>query len=467
MLKLLAVQAAMVGFRSIELCAPQECVPLLQYTLGMRCIGRAENEGVTSTVLQRGETMIIVSTPNGISRIPVAYERAPFPLDPDRLFRFLEAHQAYGVVSVGIEVTNHEALVSEMAANGAEQVTSLTTFSSGTTVSEWPMYRDDPTTVFRFMEPPGLLPCYTPNRSPTPPYYQEAGLRIDHVVSNVRDREQVLGDFQRWLGLHQFAHFSADQIYSEEARSTIDSTVMANPSRGVLLPVNQSVQGPNHVDRFIGTYGQGIQHVAFRVDNIAGEVASMINQREQTGVGLMFLPKCPSYYGTLAPSDFDGLGDLTEGDSQAVYDHLVDKGVVDAFGIVTPLFDEAWDSITLFVPFELHRSEITDVLVKAKYNVLYRLFGNRVSESTYLTCRELGILIDSKDGEDILFQIFTQPLFGHPSGKTLFFEFLSRDCSAPYSPGCGGFGEGNFRRLYQSMETERLRQEQALATSGL
>ena len=57
---------------------------------------------------------------------------------------------------------------------------------------------------------------------------------------------------------------------------------------------------------------------------------------------------------------------------------------------------------------------------------------------------ELGILVD-RDREGYLFQIFTQPIVDRP---TLFFEVIERH-------GSQGFGEGNFKALFESIEREQ------------
>lgn len=57
---------------------------------------------------------------------------------------------------------------------------------------------------------------------------------------------------------------------------------------------------------------------------------------------------------------------------------------------------------------------------------------------------ELGILID-RDQEGYLLQIFTQPVQDRP---TLFFEVIQRQ-------GAQGFGEGNFKALFEAIEREQ------------
>ena len=59
---------------------------------------------------------------------------------------------------------------------------------------------------------------------------------------------------------------------------------------------------------------------------------------------------------------------------------------------------------------------------------------------------ELGILVD-RDPEGYLLQIFSEPVADRP---TLFFEIIERH-------GARGFGEGNFKALFESIEREQAR----------
>jgi 4-hydroxyphenylpyruvate dioxygenase len=58
---------------------------------------------------------------------------------------------------------------------------------------------------------------------------------------------------------------------------------------------------------------------------------------------------------------------------------------------------------------------------------------------------ELGILVD-RDRDGYLLQIFTQPVEDRP---TLFFEIIQRQ-------GSQGFGEGNFKALFEAIEREQM-----------
>jgi 4-hydroxyphenylpyruvate dioxygenase len=59
---------------------------------------------------------------------------------------------------------------------------------------------------------------------------------------------------------------------------------------------------------------------------------------------------------------------------------------------------------------------------------------------------ELGILID-RDDEGYLLQLFTKPVEDRP---TMFFEVIERH-------GARGFGDGNFKALFEAIEREQER----------
>ena len=61
---------------------------------------------------------------------------------------------------------------------------------------------------------------------------------------------------------------------------------------------------------------------------------------------------------------------------------------------------------------------------------------------------QVKLLPDESQSEPILLQIFTQPIFGQP---TFFFELIERRSQAK------GFGEGNFRALFEAIEQEQIK----------
>ncbi|WP_308639689.1 4-hydroxyphenylpyruvate dioxygenase [Paenibacillus silvisoli] len=78
----------------------------------------------------------------------------------------------------------------------------------------------------------------------------------------------------------------------------------------------------------------------------------------------------------------------------------------------------------------------------------YEMLPDRVGEidEELTRLRELDILVD-RDDEGYLLQIFTKPIVDRP---TLFIEIIQRK-------GAVGFGEGNFKALFESIEREQAR----------
>ena len=72
--------------------------------------------------------------------------------------------------------------------------------------------------------------------------------------------------------------------------------------------------------------------------------------------------------------------------------------------------------------------------------------GSARSTESLDDLRRLGILVD-RDDEGYLLQIFTKPLGDRP---TMFFEVIERH-------GARGFGEGNFKALFEAIEREQER----------
>ncbi len=92
---------------------------------------------------------------------------------------------------------------------------------------------------------------------------------------------------------------------------------------------------------------------------------------------------------------------------------------------------------------ELRKREIDFLCVPDTY---YEDLADRVGsiDEDFAELQDLGILVD-RDDDGYLLQIFTQPLQDRP---TLFFEVIERH-------GSRGFGVGNFKALFVSLEREQ------------
>jgi 4-hydroxyphenylpyruvate dioxygenase len=78
----------------------------------------------------------------------------------------------------------------------------------------------------------------------------------------------------------------------------------------------------------------------------------------------------------------------------------------------------------------------------------YEMLPDRIGtiKEDYKTIHDLGILVD-RDDEGYLLQIFTKPIQDRP---TMFIEVIQRH-------GAKGFGKGNFKALFESIELEQER----------
>lgn len=119
----------------------------------------------------------------------------------------------------------------------------------------------------------------------------------DHWVSNVHDRTEFLDTLRDTLGFTPKVDFNAGVVAAGEAQ--IESTVTGNTSPNVTadkeaalrdqsqvyLPINNALSSVGHVHGFLQELGQGVQHVASRVENLVDFVQRGNEYREITGEG--------------------------------------------------------------------------------------------------------------------------------------------------------------------------------------
>ena len=240
-------------------------------------------------------------------------------------------------------------------------------------------------------QPSPILPHLSPYPSykSTKPTYGLA--RLDHTVGNVPNLFETQQYIQQFTGYHPFAEFTTEDIGTVD--SGLNSVVLASDNEAVLLPLNEPTEGKRKSQ--IQTYleqneGPGLQHIAIKTNNIFDTISKMRHAEENYGgFELMVRP------------------------SNQYYEELPSR------------------------------------------------LGDKLSSDEYKRLEELGILADADD-EGVLLQIFTKPLSDRP---TLFLEIIQRiGCvldddeditrkgKIKERPGCGGFGQGNFRELFKAIE---------------
>jgi 4-hydroxyphenylpyruvate dioxygenase len=96
---------------------------------------------------------------------------------------------------------------------------------------------------------------------------------------------------------------------------------------------------------------------------------------------------------------------------------------------------------------DLRRRGVDFLSVPDEY---YRAVPDRVGqiEESFEQLQRCGILVDREGPDGYLLQLFTRPVFAEP---TLFFEVIQRHGHAR------GFGEGNFRALFEAIEREQMK----------
>ena len=333
-----------------------------------------------------------------------------------------DAHEFYAkhglaVRAVGIEVEDAVkayAAAVDNGAHGSMEPTVIPSFYDKDNmkecrVAEVKLYGD---VVLRFVsfhgsnekesnvsETSGQRTPFLPHLAPYPSYKSSKpnyGLsKIDHTVGNVPDLLKAQEYIQKFTGYHPFAEFTPEDIGTVD--SGLNSVVLASDSEAVLLPLNEPTEGKRKSQ--IQTYleqneGSGLQHIAIKTNDIFDTISKIRYAEENLG-GFELMVR---------PSD-------------------------------------------------------------GYYRELPSRLGDKLSDDQYARLEELGILADADD-EGVLLQIFTKPLGDRP---TLFIEIIQRigcvienneeDEDTEFAndrirerPGCGGFGQGNFRELFKAIE---------------
>jgi hypothetical protein len=287
--------------------------------------------------------------------------------------------------------------------------------------------------------------------------------------------------------------FNAGVVAAGEAQ--IESTVTGNDSNlqtsdravtlrdqsQVYLPINNAITKVGHVSNFLEEVGQGIQHVANRVENLVEFVQRCNDYREITGEGFTFLNIPRSYYGVLSIRYLVQGAGITVDLAEEVLNVCRGSGVVsgdDAVDLeiskqaLSSILNDAMVTSTVKEDCEAKMGSIIETVLKSRYCNLFSLLRDQVSESTYLSIVKNRILCDVQ-GDDVLYQIFTCGILQRELGsESPFLELIQRVCAehegetgfpAKIKPGCGGFGIRNFLTLFLSIEVSKAMLEVATA----
>lgn len=368
------------------------------------------NDVCTSYGLECGDVRFVVTAPlsrraassTTVSAGSNVQMSAPCPLpgyDAEFAQDFYLRH-GLAVRAVGIVVENVTQAYSSAVDNGAIGVlepTEVKSYCGGQEceLAEIQLYGDVVLRLIQFGETDNksndspFLPHLAPY--PSRKNKQTYGLsRLDHTVGNVPNLLEAQNYIKSFSNFHPFAEFTPDDIGTVD--SGLNSIVLASKNEEVLLPLNEPTEGKrkSQIQTFLEqNEGPGLQHIAIKTDDIFETIAKMRYAEENLGGFELMMRPSDGYY-----------------------------------------------------------KELPDRL------------GDKLSKDQYVKLEQLGILADADD-EGVLLQIFTKPLGDRP---TLFIEIIQRiGCvlegdrrpaneAIRVKPGCGGFGQGNFRELFKAIE---------------
>ena len=246
---------------------------------------------------------------------------------------------------------------------------------------------------------------WTGEHDPKP---EKAGLYyLDHLTHNVHR-----GRMDHWAGWYQkLFNFRDIRFFNIEGKLTgLVSRAMTSPCGKIRIPINESLDDKSQIEEYLREYkGEGIQHVAMGCRDIYESVEKLAAN------GLPFMPSPPDTY-------YDKVDARVPGHGEPVH-RLRQHGVlIDGEGVVA--CDQAeWEPVS--------GPDRTPSLEA----------GARADEKPLPTFADRAPVGMTK----VLLQIFSGTVLG-----PIFFEFIQRK-------GDDGFGEGNFRALFESIEEDQIR----------
>jgi 4-hydroxyphenylpyruvate dioxygenase len=212
--------------------------------------------------------------------------------------RTFSAAHGLAVRAVGLRVADAAEAFRASVAGGARPAFPPADLGHGYTLAEVELYGD---VVLRFISYPDnnlpFLPGFSALSSPGAVDY---GLtRFDHVVGNVPEMAPVIAYMKGFLGFHEFAEFTAEDVGTAE--SGLNSVVLANNSENVLLPLNEPVHGTKRRSQ-IQTYldyhgGPGVQHIALASADVLRTLREMRARTPMGGFEFMAPPQAKYYEG--------------------------------------------------------------------------------------------------------------------------------------------------------------------------
>nr|XP_051194655.1 4-hydroxyphenylpyruvate dioxygenase isoform X2 [Lolium perenne] len=302
-----------LAFHHVELwCADAaSAAGRFAFALGAPLAARSDlstgNSAHASLLLRSGALAFLFTAPyspppdEAASASASASATASIPSFSAPAARTFAAAHGLAVRAVGLRVADAAEAFRASVAGGARPAFAPADLTHGYTLAEVELYGD---VVLRFIS-------YPDNAEPNPPFLPgfeavntpgavDYGLtRFDHVVGNVPEMAPVIAYMKGFLGFHEFAEFTAEDVGTTE--SGLNSVVLANNSENVLLPLNEPVHGTKRRSQ-IQTYldyhgGPGVQHIALASTDVLRTLREMRARTPMGGFEFMAPPQAKYYEG--------------------------------------------------------------------------------------------------------------------------------------------------------------------------
>jgi 4-hydroxyphenylpyruvate dioxygenase len=314
-----------------------------------------------SILLQQGEALIVITSPLKMTSY---------------IASFVHAH-SFSPRDVAFTVPDCEAAYYEAMKRGASSSSPPTEWKDEHGVLIHASIKTYGHTIHSFVERKNYRGLYWPGFIPYKQIFprsntiNEAGLKvIDHVVGNVElgKMNQWVEFYEKTLGFSQLKHFSDKDISTEY--SALMSKVMNGGKGKIKLPINEPAEGKrkSQIEEYLEYHGgAGVQHIAFRTDDII----STVKYLREHDVQFLYVPKTyydeiPSRVGTIKEdlSIIRELGILVDRDEEGYLLQIFTK----------PLEDRP----TLF--FEIIQREGSNGFGKGNFKALFEAIEREQAE---------------------------------------------------------------------------------------
>lgn len=221
------------------------------------------------------------------------------PLTPDHLAADHIRQHGDGVRAISFAVDDVEAAYQQTTAAGAIPIQPPTQLEDGSghiVTASVGTYGD---TIHTFIDRSHYKGMFLPGFEPAGKdrLCRSAALSfVDHVVGNLEwnKMETWVEYYERVFGFHRF--WSADDKQIHTDYSALRSTVMADPSETIKMPLNEPAPAlrKSQIEEYVQFYrSAGVQHIAMHTSDIVESVRKL----SENGVEFLRIPQ--NYYDTL------------------------------------------------------------------------------------------------------------------------------------------------------------------------